>query len=163
MKTSVVRSTLVLALLLFAVGSLPQVFAANGASFQATGTLGPANTLLSPLSLTRVDVTIRFSPSTVSGAPGGTVSSTLTADNKQTVAFTVTGCAIFIKAPGSTKYVRSTCSVSSSFTIAAHGKATGTLSFGISSTAPAGAYSVKFYLTNSADESHAGLLTIDVT
>jgi hypothetical protein len=142
-------STLGFIVFLLAVGSAPLAFAATPSP------AAPA--------LTSVNVTLSFSPKTITIAPGATVANTLTVKNKGTASITFTGCTFQIKPSTSKKYTKGTCSLGSPITVGAGKSVLETWDTTISSTDKAGTYNIRVYLTNSVDTSKAGTYNADVS
>lgn len=159
MKSILVTSSLIASIaFLLAVGSAPLVFASTASAPYATATMSsPAHSLVLSPALTKVPVTVKFSPKSYSGAPGSTVSADLTVHNTGTKSYTFTGCKLSVNGG------KFTCSLTSSFTVKAGQTLLGTLSVSIGTTTSPGLHTFKFNYTNKADVSWTGTFTIDVS
>jgi hypothetical protein len=158
MKIILTSAMIVSVAFLFAIGSVPLVFASTvtGASVAAT----PSG--LSVAALTKVPVTLSFIPKIVDlGTTGCSYaycgSSTLKIDNKGTTSYTFTGCVFDYKLDTSSEYTEGVCGLASSLTIAAGQTTNITWSTGFNT---AGAYNIKVYLTSSSQKSGTGKYTV---
>jgi hypothetical protein len=163
MKSTLLTSTLVAsAILLIVLGSSPMVF-----GYSATASSGSAvlysSGQASP-TLTKVSVTVSFSPKTVSTTPGHSVKNTMTVTDKASVSYAFKSCELFYKLSSSSKYTKATCSLNGKTISVSPGKS---VSFGWYTTPPSGfpkgTYNIEVILTNSVDQSGPGTYNLDVT
>jgi hypothetical protein len=152
-----------LSLTLTATAILLVLFAASPIAFGYSPSAVVTHNAPSSPSLKTVSVTLTFSPKTESGKPGQTVDNKITIKNTGTTSVKFTGCLYYYEVAGSTKYTKATCSLGGSLTIGAGKSVSGTWETRIISSAPKGTMHNEVYFVNSADESHLGTYTINVT
>ena len=159
MKSVLVTSSLIASIaFLLAIGSAPLVFASTTNAPYATATMSAQShsLVLSP-ALTKVPVSVKFSPKSYSAAPNSIVTTDFSVHNTGTKSYTFTGCKLTVNGG------KLTCSLSASITIKAGQTLTGgTLGISLGSTTP-GLYTFKLSFTNKADVSGTGTFTITVT
>lgn len=113
--------------------------------------------------LTKVPVSLSFTPKNVTDTPGTNATNTLSVTNKGTTSITFTECALMYLAPASAKYEKGRCSLNNPVTLSAGErlKFSWSIEFPVGSTP--GDYQIKVIFTNSAERSATGEYTVEVT
>jgi hypothetical protein len=166
MKSKLLTSTLIAsAILMLFVGSLPMVFGySTSATTTSNGVYFTSGQPTVPSTLTKVPVTLSFSPKTISVVAGKTGKNTMAITNKGSTSVTFTSCQFFYKLSSQTTYKKGTCSLGGkSLTVKGGQTLKITWTTTTSTSTPKGTYNIKVDLTNSVDISGPGYYTLTVT